>query len=155
MQKNLKRKRKRFRHLSSLSCPLEFFKWYAELLDLHSKHQHKFSLVAESHNMGFGDFFKGLQVFRAVNNLHMFTLFIRTESIRGLRKAEICELYEPLFPPLTCSCSLLQLSSGIYVNVPTIKHKTTITTLSFYLLCLCTQLLKHQMLELVYRGGLE
>lgn len=82
----------------------------------------KFTRVTQSHNMGFGDILKGMEVFWAVNDLHMFTSFIRTESTWGLSKAEICKLYEVLFPPLTCSHSLLRLSSGIYVNLSTIIH---------------------------------
>lgn len=128
------------RHLSCLSCALEYFKWYPEPPDVHSTHKHKsiICLITQSHYMESEDTFKGLWVARAGNDLHVFTLIIRTESIRGLRKAAIFKLHESLFPPKTCSCSLLLLSSGFYVDVSTIKK----TILSLCLLPLCTQLLK-------------
>lgn len=88
--------------------------------------------------MGLGDISQCLEL----NDLHMFALFIRTGGIRGLGKAEVCSVHEPLFPPLTCSCSLPQLSSGICVNVPTIKHEKINTAPSLCLLCVCTQLWK-------------
>ncbi len=79
--------------------------------------------------MGFGDIF----VFWAPNDLHMFTLFIRTESTWGLRKAEICKLYVPSCISLQESLWMCQL---LYTQIK------TYTIPSLCLLCLCTQLLK-------------
>lgn len=54
--------------------------------------------------------------FWALNNLHMFILFIRTRKHLRIEKRHVKECF------FFC-CSLLQLSSGIYVDVSAMIHQ--------------------------------
>ena len=74
MQKNLKRKKK------IQTCAVLELAFIILQRLIYIPNINKFSLVTESHNMGFRDVFKGSEVCGALNDLHVFTLSISTGS---------------------------------------------------------------------------